>query len=346
MQWYRDSRRDLPWRRDVSPYHTLLSEFMLQQTRVETVIPYFHAFLARWPTLDALAEASEAEVLEAWAGLGYYRRAKLLLRAAKAASDRGGLPSDPSALRELPGIGPYTAGAVASIAFGVPAAAVDGNVERVLCRVDGLHVDPKSKAGRAALEARALELSAADCASEVTQGLMELGATCCTPRTPTCGACPWMSHCEAREGGLVHLLPKRAPKKPPRPESAVAVLAWRGTSLAVGRREPGLLGGMWEPLRGAGVEPAALLEAAGLTPTAPLRGVGEVVHVFTHRRLRCAVWEGTVEGRLCPPPGYDDVAWVDPARAEGWSRLGQKLYAAAAALTLPLAASPADPWES
>lgn len=343
VRWYRASARDLPWRRDVTPYRVLVSELMLQQTRVETVIPYFARFMERFPTLEALAEAELEEVLGLWQGLGYYRRARFLHAAAQAAVDRGGLPSDPGALRALPGIGAYTAGAVASIAHGVPAAAVDGNVERVIARVDGIEDDPKKPAGRKAISARVEAIQHAAVASEVTQGLMELGATICTPKGPSCLSCPWSSVCVARAEGRVDVLPRTAAKRPPKPVSGVALVVVDDAHVLLGRRPPGLLGGLWEPpwLEGE-THPLQLAETIGVVGEEPV-AVGEVTHVFTHRRLTLQVWLAQGDRATTPRAAsfYEALAW-DRADGEArpLSKLARRILERVREPGLPLAASP------
>ncbi|MCB9663401.1 MAG: A/G-specific adenine glycosylase [Alphaproteobacteria bacterium] len=345
LPWYRAVARDLPWRRRPTPYQVLLSELMLQQTRVETVIPYFERFVARWPTLEALAAASDEEVLGAWAGLGYYRRARSLLAAARAARDRGGLPRDPDALRRLPGVGPYTAGAIASIAHGVPAAAVDGNVERVLCRVDGVHDDPRRAAARRALTARAEAITAPGVAGEVTQALMELGATVCTPRRPRCDRCPWSDACVARAAGEAEQLPRLPARKAPRAEEGVAGLLVDEGRVLLGQRPPGLLGGLWEPVLGQGVPRTAAairdVFAARTGLTVEVTGaLGEVRHVFTHRVLTLDVHAvRRVGGRLRGDGSYEALAWADlEAPGLPLSVLARKLLACGARSPSPVAA--------
>jgi A/G-specific adenine glycosylase len=358
LEWYRAGARDLPWRRSPTPYHVLLSELMLQQTRVETVIPYFERFTARWPDLASLAAASDEAVLGAWAGLGYYRRARHLLAAARAAVAAGGLPSDPERLAELPGIGPYTAGAIAAIAFGVPAAAVDGNVERVLSRVDGRAADPRSLAGRRALQARALSLSAPGVAGDVVQALMELGATVCSPRKPDCRRCPLRELCAGRASGDPEALPVKAAKKPPTPVWGVCGLLARDGRVLVGKRPDGLLGGLWEPISGdlvPGRTPAeALVQAfrsrAGVR-VAPVAWLGEVEHVFTHRRLKLGVWSVRELGPGGAPDGsYDEIGMLDGNLPQlPLSRLSEKVLALSASgglFAAGLAAEPPVSWRS
>lgn len=356
--WYRANARDLPWRRAPTPYHVLLSELMLQQTRVETVIPYFERFIATWPDLASLAAASDEAVLGAWAGLGYYRRARHLLAAARAAVAAGGLPADPERLAGLPGVGPYTAGAIAAIAFGVPAAAVDGNVERVLSRLDGRTADPRSTAGKRALQARARSLSAPGVAGDVVQALMELGATVCAPRRPACGRCPLRDLCVGRASGDPEALPVKAAKKPPTPVWGVSGVLARDGRVLVGKRPDGLLGGLWEPISGelvAGRTPeqalvAAFRARAGVA-VAPVAWLGEVEHVFTHRRLRLGVWSVRELGRSGAPDGsYDDLALLNGNRPQlPLSRLSEKVLALAGAGGLfgaGLAAEPPLSWRT
>ncbi len=208
LAWFDRAQRDLPWRRHPSPYAVAVSEFMLQQTQVATVIPYFNRWMQRFPDWSALATAPESTVLKAWEGLGYYRRARLLHGLAQrvVALPGGELPRDPVALRELPGIGPYTAGAIASIAFDVPAAAVDGNVERVLARVFDERGDFAMPATRARIAAKAAALVRDERPSAYTQALMELGALVCLPRNPHCALCPLHALCARPD-------PARVPKK-------------------------------------------------------------------------------------------------------------------------------------
>ncbi len=212
LAWYRAHRRDLPWRRTRDPYAIWISETMLQQTRVETVIPYWERFLARFPDVETLATADTDDVIALWAGLGYYSRARNLHRAAQIVMEHhaGRLPGDVDALRELPGVGRYTAGALASIAFDKPAPIVDGNVARVLARVFAIDADVRSAAVQERLWSEAEQLARGDDPGAMNQALMELGATVCTPRAPQCPACPWQPHCAARAQGRAELLPIRS----------------------------------------------------------------------------------------------------------------------------------------
>ena len=246
LRWYRKNRRDLPWRRTRDPYSIWVSEIMLQQTRVETVIPYYERFLARFPDVESLAQAPEAEVLAAWSGLGYYSRARSLRQAAGlvAREHAGRLPDDPAALRTLPGIGPYTSAAIASIAYGRPAAAVDGNVIRVLARIAGLKGRRDAPAlrrgvervaeslargrGRGASPMAGSDAGAASGAGDWTQALMELGALVCFPREPRCDLCPAARDCVARASGDPLAYPAAAKTgAAPAPERHVLLIARR-----------------------------------------------------------------------------------------------------------------------
>lgn len=325
LAWYRAHRRRLPWREEVSPYRTLVSELMLQQTRVDTVLPYFERFMTAFPSVDALARAPLEQVLVHWSGLGYYSRARNLHAAAQVVSAQGGFPRSVEGLRALPGVGPYTAGAVASIALGLDTPLVDGNVERVLCRQLALAEDPKRIRGRLWAEAEAL-LPLGE-AGDFNQALMELGATVCTPVRPRCLLCPVRGSC-AGVGD-----PERYPQKAPRPEvptvAAVAALVRRDGAILLARRpETGLLAGLWEPPMGEEAPLAAALRdrvGLGLVTATPL---GRVTHLFTHRRLVVEVFAAEVSGTLAPV-GYQDARWVPTAEVPGLalSTLARKLLA-------------------
>lgn len=211
-QWYNKNKRSLPWRENKNPYRIWLSEVMLQQTTVVAVIPYFEKFLQKFPTVQDLANAPEADVMEAWAGLGYYSRARNLHKAAKALAE-GGFPKTAAELLELPGFGPYTSRAVASIAFGEKVGVLDGNVIRVLSRRYGLKLEWWNGKGRDHLQKISDELSLLGQADVVNQGLMELGATVCTPQKVMCMLCPWAATCVSREKNLVEKLPLKKPRK-------------------------------------------------------------------------------------------------------------------------------------
>lgn len=250
LAWYARHKRDLPWRRDArDPYRVWIAETLLQQTQTATVIPYYERFLARFPRVRALASASLDEVLKVWEGAGYYARARNLHRAAQEIVTRfgGEIPSTVEELMTLPGIGRYTAGAIASIAFGRDVPVVDGNVTRVLCRYFKITADPKSARTQNALWQRAEKLLPRGRAGDFNQALMELGATVCTPRAPRCDACPLARGCQARRLKMQDRLPaKRAKKKVPHYEIVVGIIWKRGKILIAQRPVEKLLGGLWE----------------------------------------------------------------------------------------------------
>jgi A/G-specific adenine glycosylase len=254
LGWFRQSHRELPWRTAPSPYKTLVSELMLQQTGVAVVVPYFERFLGRFPDLAALAAASEGEVAAAWSGLGYYARARNLHRAARAvmAEHGGALPAEESALRELPGIGPYTAAAVAAIAFGEHAFALDGNAARVVARLCGIEAPIDAPEVRAELRAIGLgwvpRRGSGDGVSgsgDFAEAVMELGATVCRPRQPACVQCPVAHLCRAAMSGRAHAIPVKTARAPKRALSWAAVRIWARGHVALARRQEGLLAGTW-----------------------------------------------------------------------------------------------------
>ena len=253
LAWYRACRRDLPWRQSRNPYHIWVSEIMLQQTRVETVIPYFNRFMELFPTIEVLANAPEEQVLKAWEGLGYYSRARNLQSAAREVLEQygGTVPDTKEAVSGLRGVGPYTAGAILSIAFNKPEPAVDGNVMRVLSRWFLLEEDIAKPSSRVGIEKLAQALIPEGTAGDFNQALMELGATICTPKAARCLPCPVMEHCGARLAGRVDELPVKAKAKPPRPERrAVALVVGEGqhAGRVLVRQRPaeGLLARLWE----------------------------------------------------------------------------------------------------
>jgi A/G-specific adenine glycosylase len=308
LLWYDRHRRALPWRAPAGvrpdPYCVWLSEIMLQQTTVATVGPYFDRFVARWPDVSALATASLDEILQLWQGLGYYARARNLHACARAVVERHGgrFPADPAALRALPGIGSYTAAAIAAIAFDRRTAAIDGNVERVVARL--FAVPEPLPAAKPRLRALAVELVPQERAGDFAQALMDLGATICTPRRPRCVLCPWRRCCAAAAAGLADAIPARIekPEKPSRYGVAFWLTRDDGAVLLRRRPEKGLLGGMTEipstPWRG---EPWTLDQAIEIAPAIAewARLPGTVRHGFTHFRLELAIvaGNGEVDGR-------------------------------------------------
>lgn len=265
LEWYARMRRDLPWRRTRDPWRVLVSEVMLQQTRVATVIPYYERFLARFPTPEALAAAPEDELLALWAGLGYYGRARNLKRAAEAITARGGFPRTLEEWRALPGVGDYTAAAVASICFHEPVAVMDGNVVRVIARLSAETGNPSSAPVRLRLKELAQRMLDPRRPGDFNQALMELGATVCLPRQPKCLLCPLLRQCQARAAGIEQELPARGPRPETRKlELDLAIVVHRGR-LLLGRRSEtdGQLAGFWELPRLEALPGATRRESAG-----------------------------------------------------------------------------------
>ncbi|HXM41122.1 MAG TPA: A/G-specific adenine glycosylase [Bryobacteraceae bacterium] len=299
LRWYGAQHRDLPWRRTRDPYRVWVSEIMLQQTRTEAVVPYYQSFLERFPNLPALAAASLEEVLTAWSGLGYYSRARNLHRAAVLMD--GVFPSGYQALRQLPGIGDYTAAAIASIAFGLPYAVLDGNVMRVIARLTG---DP-SDIGAGPTQARFRQLAQQwlDCrhAGEFNQALMELGATVCLPRAPRCEICPLAAVCAARREGRQQQLPVKLRKtQPVKVDMAVAVVERRGRLLLWQRAaDSRRLAGFWE-----------LPSPEQLPELTALREIGAFRHTITHHNYRVTVSAGSLppQSRAAPPLSWIPIA--------------------------------------
>lgn len=321
IAWFARVRRDLPWRAEPrDPYRVWVSEVMLQQTRVDVVVPYYLRFIARFPTLRALARAPLDEVLALWSGLGYYARARNLHKAAQAAG--AALPKTAALLRELPGFGPYTAAAVASLAFGEDVPLVDGNVARVLARVLGLPGD--------AAQARVLAWEAVPAllphgqAGVFNEALMELGALVCTPRSPRCAECPLESQCKAAKRGDPESVPLPKPRKP-RPQLTWAAAAlFRKGALLLSRRGPGeLFEGLWDlpsaPVTEAGAAAAALDAARSCGLSAALVPAGEVRQTLTHREVHVLLFRGEARGRSAGVGGARELRWV---RAPQLSELG------------------------
>ena len=322
LDWYQAHRRSLPWRDEPDPYRVLVSELMLQQTRVGAVIPYFQRFLERFPTLGDLARAPVEDVLAAWSGLGYYRRARHLHAAARKIVDvHGGcIPRDVRAVRDLPGVGRYTAGAIRSIAFGEADPVVDGNVARVLARSLGLEGDPRRAPVRARLWEEAARLLDPDAPGDFNQALMELGATVCTPVQPDCGRCPWKGACVARRTGRQEELPMPGhPGEVRRERAAVAVFRRGGRWLLVRRRDEGLLAGLWELPGDGGGDDAVGLRGALRRRHRLWAEVGAQLGKVRHSILDRRIELGVYRARLLRPPretaGRDGWRWVVPGRA-------------------------------
>lgn len=347
VRWYQANAREYPWRSDPSPYHVWLSEIMLQQTRLETVRAYYLRFIGELPTVAALAAAPEEQVLKLWEGLGYYSRARNLHKAAKViVSQYGGeIPADPAKIRALPGVGDYTAGAISAVAFGLPVAAVDGNVLRVVSRLFELEDDVLSPAARRNVT-ELVRAAYPPEASAFTQGLMELGETLCLPGAPLCDACPLRELCRARSSGCAALLPVRRARSSKRELTRDLYLIGdaSGRLLFCRRPDKGVLAGLWDlPEESEGAEIGGA-GSAGDTVTAAATGddtagdtssadrlraagfvlrrgelLGEADHVFTHLIWHMKVWQGSLERQggaaadaatLPLPEGF---VWADPA---------------------------------
>ncbi len=318
--WYRRTRRDLPWRRTRDPYRIWVSEVMLQQTRVSVVAPYYERFLAAFPTPDALASASEEEVLRLWQGLGYYARARNLQRGARWVVERhGGLfPRDPDAARRVPGVGAYTMGAVLSIAYGVRLPAIDANAERVLARLAAITGNLRSTRTKRRLVALATDLLPRRDPGELNQALMELGALVCTPGAPRCEVCPVSGACLAFAEGTAAAIPPRRARVARAVQSTVAAVCRRRGRYLVGcRAEGGLWTGMWE-FPWAGTEDPSdshalarlLEEQCGLQ----LQGATEadaIRHGLMERTVELRPWRCTVRGRA-RPRFHRELRWATP----------------------------------
>ncbi len=305
LAWYADKRRDLPWRHTRDPYAIWVAEVMLQQTQVTTVIPYYRRFLERFPSVEALAGASLDSVLAVWQGLGYYSRARNLHRAAALVCERhhGRVPSDPEALRALPGVGAYTAGAILSIAYGQPVPAVDANAIRVLARLLDLDELPTRARARRALEATAQAMLPADDPGRLNQALMELGALVCTSNKPSCYECPWNQRCLAHVRGTVAERPVRPSRRPVPVKRFVGVGMVDGATVLLCRRRPsGLLGGLWEipsvelfhsdPRESA----QALLSELGLGCISLGDPLTSISHAYSHFGVLLSLYCGAASG--------------------------------------------------
>ncbi|AWM87837.1 A/G-specific adenine glycosylase [Microvirga sp. 17 mud 1-3] len=347
LAWYDRHRRDLPWRakpgETADPYRVWLSEIMLQQTTVAAVKPFYQRFLERFPTVTALAEAPVEAVMQAWAGLGYYSRARNLHACAKAVVDKhgGSFPAIEAELLKLKGVGAYTAAAVAAIAFGEPAAAVDGNVERVVSRLFAIE-DPLPKA-KPQIRALTQEMVPTDRPGDFAQALMDLGATICTPKRPACALCPWMKPCRARAAGLQETFPRKQKKEtgPLRKGAAFVVLRADDSVLLRTRPPQGLLGGMAEAPTSAwetDYEPSrAVLDAP--IEARWQRLPGTVRHVFTHFPLELTVLFAKVPKGT---PAPDDMRWTPRRELPGEALPGvmKKVLAHALGEAAPVKGTP------
>jgi len=304
LAWYRKAHRDLPWRRTRDPYRIWVSEIMLQQTRAQAVIPYYQRFLERYPTVEALAAARETDVLAIWSGLGYYSRAHNLPRAARQVAAAGRFPEEIEELRALPGIGDYTAAAIASIAFGRPKAVVDGNVLRVVARVSNDAADIGAPATRRRFGETAQAWLVRRDPGGFNQALMELGATICLPRNPLCGVCPIATRCQAWQAVTTGQLPVKLRRVEPVEVRASLLIVERAGRVLLRRREVSLgrMAGFWD-LPSPEQLPAARVGAV----------LGEFRHSITHHRYRITVARAQASK---PPAARGEFAWMDQCRLE------------------------------
>ncbi len=320
LLWYASHARVLPWREDVTPYRIWVSEIMLQQTRVETVKPYFNRFVTALPSIKDLAECEDDRLLKLWEGLGYYNRVRNMREAARTVIDEygGELPPDYHALLSLKGIGRYTAGAIASIAYNLPVPAVDGNVLRILMRVTADDSDITPASVRSEAERLLADIIPANHASEFNQALMELGATVCLPNgAPLCERCPWLSLCEAKRRGIFMSLPVKKKQAPRRREERTILLIRSGNRIALRKRpESGLLAGMYE-LPGidghlSAEEVARKLHSINLDPVHVQR-IADSVHIFSH--LEWHMWGYLVHTDLLPRE-IPDLSFVEISKLQ------------------------------
>jgi A/G-specific adenine glycosylase len=324
LSWYRKNGRSLPWRGVSDPYRVWISEVMLQQTRVETVIRYYTAWMKRFPDLSALAEAEERDVLHAWEGLGYYSRARNILRCARTlVQEHGGkLPQDVKTLMGLPGIGAYSAGAIASIAFNIKAAALDGNVKRVLARLFEIRLPVNEEKNTPILRKKLMELIPEDQPGDFNQALMELGATLCLPRNPKCADCPLSKECESFQRGAQNELPIKA-KKPqvPHYQVAAAVIV-KGKKVLIDKRlSSGLLGGLWE-FPGGKVEAGETLTEALEREIREELGVAIKVgrelnsyrHAYTHFKVSVHTFQAVISEGKPRALQSEEIKWADICR--------------------------------
>ena len=309
LQWYGEHARDLPWRREPTPYRVWVSEIMLQQTRVAAVLGYFAKFMDAFPTVQDLAAAPEDQLMKLWQGLGYYSRARNLQKAARQIVDTFGgvFPTDYGDIRSLAGVGDYTAAAIASISFGQPVPAVDGNLLRVAARVMGDDTDITTTQGKRHFTAALQEIIPLDFPGQFNQAMMDLGAMVCLPNgAPLCQQCPAEAFCQARKQGRTKDLPVRPAKKPRRVEERVVFLLFRGGKVALRRRPgKGLLAGLWE-YPNEPVEECAIPALLGLAPE-ELEPAGQGRHIFTHIEWRMQARTARIPAEALP----EGWVWAD-----------------------------------
>ena len=306
LDWYAACGRDLPWRRTRDPYAVWLSEIILQQTRVAQGRAYWERFLERFPTVEDLAAAPEDEVMRLWQGLGYYSRARNLHTAAKQVVSMGGFPSTLEGIRGLKGVGDYTAAAIGSIAFGLPAAVVDGNVYRVLARYFGIATPVGTTAAKKEFTALANRLLPPENPAAFNQGMMDFGATCCTPVNPACLTCPLQPSCQAFKTGRVELLPVKKEASKPVERHLTYVYVRVDGHIAIHRREPGdIWQGLWEPWLTDEVPADARLVAK------------DFKHQLTHRTILADFWLWEPSARPSLPDGY---RWIEEAELDAYAK--------------------------
>lgn len=321
-RWYTRHSRNLPWRKSRDPYAVWVSEIMLQQTRVDQASPYFERFMKKFPTVFKLAAADQEEVLKAWEGMGYYTRARNLHAAAKRVVDEynGRLPDTAEELAKLPGIGRYTAGAIASIAFGLDEPVLDGNVARVLTRVFAIADDPKEVKTQKRLWSLARKMIPRGRAGDFNQALMDLGATICTPRKPDCASCPLSGICLANRRGKQERFPFKRPKKPVPHRTIVAGVIGKSGKVLIDQRKPeGLLGGLWEfpggkKEKGETLKQAVareIREEVGIEVSVGRR-MTLVNHAYSHFKITLHVFECSHESGRARAIGCKAVKWVRP----------------------------------
>ncbi|SHJ22796.1 A/G-specific DNA-adenine glycosylase [Malonomonas rubra DSM 5091] len=315
LQWYGREGRDLPWRQTDDPYRIWLSEIMLQQTTVAAVVGYYQRFLDNFPSIEHLASAPQEAVIDLWAGLGYYARARNLHAAAKVVVEQfsGVFPQTVDELQQLPGVGRSTAGAIAALAFAQRAPILDGNVRRILCRLFALQQPPRSSAAEKQLWVWADLLTPAQHVHDYTQAIMDLGATVCLPRKPLCGQCPLRELCQAQRLGLAQQLPLKQKSKPlPTRREAAMLLEWKGRYLVRRRPASGLLGGLWEfPTISLSGEETAEQQLKRLMLDFSVRGklqqLGNINHIYSHFRLDLQLFRLSVDEM--PLVGENENNW-------------------------------------
>lgn len=326
LEWFKLNGRDLPWRQTRDPYGVWLSEIILQQTRTEQGRPYWERFMRRWPTVEQLAAATEDEVLREWQGLGYYSRARNLHTAARQVVEAGGWPKTIDGLRALKGVGDYTAAAIGSIAFGLPAAVVDGNVYRVLARHYGIDTPINTTAGKHEFAALAQSLLPPGEASAYNQAIMDFGAMQCTPVSPRCDSCPLAETCSAFRTGSVATLPVKLRKLEVKERHLTYIYIRCGHQTALHRRPAGdIWQGLYEPLcLEADGNPTDLLKQMGMADACPTLVKKNVRHVLTHRVLLADFWRWETTTR---PPLPDGYFWVDETELDAYAvpRLVERL---------------------